>query len=169
MYIRDTYDDGLKFAEEVGRMTHLDPRSVVSGIVQSHGIYVFLRNPNISPEDFINSMITVCRLWEKSEDQGKKITLADKLQWVANNFDIVDTQIAYEVLIKTGWPVTENYPLTIFMLLRYWKNPLEGFFQLVNLGGDCDSTAAMYGALAVQKMVFFFQKAGLAYLREKKN
>lgn len=37
------YEEGLQFAEAVGKITHLDPRSVASGIVQAHAVYSVLQ------------------------------------------------------------------------------------------------------------------------------
>jgi ADP-ribosylglycohydrolase len=45
LYMQATgqYEEGLRFAERAGKMTHLDPRSVASGIVQAHAIFALLR------------------------------------------------------------------------------------------------------------------------------
>jgi len=45
----------------------------------------------------------------------------------------------------------ESYPFAIFMLQKYWENPLEGLIETVNFGGDCDTTGAIYGALSGAK------------------
>lgn len=137
-------DEGLNFTEQAGRMTHLDPRSIASGIVQAHAVYVLLQG--VSRNEFVDSVVTVARQREKSKEQGKKVTLLERLQWVANNRDI-DDEAAYKQL-GTGWAVTRNYPFTLFMFQKYWNNPVEGLLKTVNSGGDCDSTGAMFGALA---------------------
>src|SRR5205085_1828519 len=110
MYMHATgrYEEGLRFAEEAGRMTHLDPRSIASGVVQAHAVFALLSGT--SRKEFVDSVIEVARKWEKSREQGKKVTLEERLQWVADNRD-VDDEAAYQQL-GTGWAVTRNYPFT---------------------------------------------------------
>ncbi len=144
MHATGQYDDGLEFAEQVGRMTHLDPRSIVSGVVQAHAIHALLNGS--SRNEFVDSIVRVAQEREKSREEGKKVTLLERLKWVADNRDAAD-EIAF-LELGTGWAVTRNYPFTIFMFQKYWDNPVEGLLKTVNSGGDCDSTGAMYGALA---------------------
>jgi ADP-ribosyl-[dinitrogen reductase] hydrolase len=153
MYMHATgkYEEGLQFAEQVGRMTHLDPRSIVSGIMQAHGIYALLHGA--SRDEFLNSTLEVCKQWEKSKDQGKKVTVEERFQWVVDNKD-VDEETAYQT-IGIGWPVTKNYPFTLFMFQKYWDNAQIGLLKTVNFGGDCDSTGAIYGNLAGAKNGMF--------------
>lgn len=154
MYMHATgkYDEGLQFAEDLGKMTHLDPRSIASGVVQAHAIYALL--DTVSRTGFMDSVIDVCSAWEKSKEQGKKVTLLDRLQWVGQNRDVHE-ETAYQK-IGIGWPVTKNYPFTLFMFQKYWDDPEEGLLRTVNYGGDCDSTAAIFGALAGAKNGIFF-------------
>lgn len=144
LYMQATgqYEEGLRFAEQAGKMTHLDPRSVASGIVQAHAIFVLLNGT--TRRAFLASLIEVCQHWETSVQQRKKITLAERLQWVAEHGN-TDLETAYQVL-GPGWPVTRNYPFALFLFQHYWDDPITGLLATVNAGGDCDSTAALYGA-----------------------
>lgn len=157
MYMHATgrYQEGLKFAEEVGKMTHLDPRSIVSGVVQAHATYALLSGSDRN--QFLNSSLEICKEWEKSKEQGKSVTLAERLQWVVENKDS-DEEEAYQQL-GAGWSVTRNYPFTIFMIQKYWDAPLEGLLRVANAGGDCDSTAAMFGVLAGAKNGMIFPES----------
>jgi len=96
----------------------------------------------------------VCRRWETSVQQGKNITLAERLQWVVEHRN-ADLETAYHVL-GPGWAVTRNYPFALFLFQYYWDDPITGLLTTVNAGGDCDSTAALYGAWcgAVHGLIF---------------
>ncbi len=53
----EKYDEGIVFAELVGKMTHLDPRSIAGGIVQAHAVYALLQNQ--TREQFLNGIVEV--------------------------------------------------------------------------------------------------------------
>ncbi len=52
MHATDNYKQGLEFARLVGQITHLDPRSIASGVVQAHAIYSALKES--TREEFVN-------------------------------------------------------------------------------------------------------------------
>ncbi len=161
MYAKGNYREGLAFAERVGQMTHLDGRSVASGVVQAHAIYALLYN--LEKDEFLDSVVNVAKRFEYSKEQGKKVLLADRLAWVLANRDAEEEE-AYSEL-GTGWAVTRNYPFTIFMFQKYWGNPVEGMLRTINFGGDCDSTASIYGALAGAKNGMVFPQAWINILQ----
>jgi ADP-ribosyl-[dinitrogen reductase] hydrolase len=148
MHATGGYEAGLRQAESIGRLTHLDPRSVASGVVQAHAIYSLLEG--ISRDDFVESAYKVCKGHEKpltSEFRAQGAgTLASKLEWIAKNRD-ARVEEAYNH-IKCSDLVTESYPFALFMFQKYWDNPIEGLIETVNYGGDADTTGAMFGALA---------------------
>lgn len=167
MYMHATgeYEEGLEFAQAAGKMTHLDPRSIVAGIVQAQAIYSLLSGVGCS--DFLDSMVDICSKWERSTEQDKKVTLLKRLEWVSHNKD-QDSEAAYGEL-GPGWSVTKNYPFTLFMFQKYWDDPIEGLKKLVNYGGDCDSTGAMYGALAGAKHGMIFPKPWVRILENRQE
>lgn len=165
MHATDKYSEGLKFAELAGKMTHLDPRSVVSGVIQAHAVYSILSGANRN--EFLDSAIDVCKKWEKSTKQGKKVTLLGRLKWISGNRD-VDEESAYAEL-GVSWPVTRNYPFTLYMFQKYWDKPIEGLLKVVNAGGDCDSTAAMYGVLAGARHGMIFNESWVSMLEGKQE
>lgn len=87
LYMKATgqYEEGLHFAEMAGKMTHLDPRSVASGIIQAHAIFVLLNG--ITRRAFLASLVETCQRWETSAQQGRKMTLAERLRWVMEHSD----------------------------------------------------------------------------------
>src|SRR3989344_6059303 len=52
MDLTGLYDYGMHFGELVGKMTHLDPRSIASGVLQAHTIFALLHD--ISRDDFVS-------------------------------------------------------------------------------------------------------------------
>ena len=150
LYIHATedYRIGLAFAKSVGKITHLDPRSVVSGVVQAHAVYAALTG--ISRQEFVDMLPIVGERHEeaataecKAVDQG---TLTTRLQWIRENKD-ANADTAYRILNNRS-SVLQSYPFALFMFQRHWDDPVNGLLETVNWGGDCDTTGAMYGALA---------------------
>lgn len=154
MYIHATRKEraGLLFAYDVGRMTHLDPRSLASGVVQAAAISALLKN--VSRREFVRTIVRTCKEWEGPlgpayiwHHQG---TLAERLLWIENHTD-VSSQEAYERLGNSS-VVYRSYPFSLFMFQKYGfsapEQAREGLLETVNFGGDCDTTGAIYGALA---------------------
>jgi poly(ADP-ribose) glycohydrolase ARH3 len=138
----------LNFAEQIGRITHLDPRSVVSGVIQTQAIYNLLED--MDREEFLDSIIETCKKYEKPLDERftwhKMGNILSRLEWIKDNEHASDEE-AYEKLGVSS-AVYKSYPFALFMFQKYWNNPLKGLIETVNYGGDCDTTGAMYGALA---------------------
>ena len=141
----------LLSAGQIGRITHLDPRSIASGVVQAHAIYALLNG--VSRQEFLDSLAGTCARWEKPATPefqlAKSGSLTSRISWIRNNKDAT-TEAAYGRIGSTS-VVMESYPFAIFMLQKYWENPLEGLIETVNFGGDCDTTGAIYGALSGAK------------------
>ncbi|HLD07364.1 MAG TPA: ADP-ribosylglycohydrolase family protein [Candidatus Nanoarchaeia archaeon] len=144
----DAYAPGLEFARQIGRMTHLDERSVAGGVVQAHAVYHALQG--VSREEFIDSLVSVSRIYEEPLRQDavahERGTLTEKLAWIGKNRDIMPDD-AHAYLGSSGLAV-EAYPFSLFMLQKFWDDPVTGLIETVNYGGDCDTTGAMFGALA---------------------
>ena len=147
MHASGDYKGGLDFAIAVAKMTHLDPRSIVSGVIQAHAIYDLLKGT--SRRGFVEGIVDVCKEYEVPLDSRFKLceagNLASRMEWIRDNMD-VDRELAFRKLGCTGL-VYESYPFALFMFQKYWDRPLEGLIETVNCGGDCDTTGAMYGAL----------------------
>lgn len=145
------YSDGLDFAKSVGQMTHKDPRSVASGVIQAHAAYSLLNG--ISRKAFLPSCLDIAKKFDFSKKEGKKTTLVDRIQTVYDNRDADDYDV-YK-MIGNGFAVTQSYPFALFMFHKYWDDPVEGILRTASMGGDADSTAAIYGALAGARGVKF--------------
>ncbi|MBI5398577.1 ADP-ribosylglycohydrolase family protein [Candidatus Woesearchaeota archaeon] len=150
MYMHATgkYDEGLRFAELVGRITHRDPRSVASGVVQAHAVYAALQG--LACSTFVDSVVNVCCRFENPLTTRftawKQGGLRRRLEWIKYNRN-VDPQVAHEHLGSSS-NVYQSYPFALFMFQKYWDDPINGLIETVNYGGDCDTTGAMFGALA---------------------
>ncbi len=161
------YEEGLQFAEAVGRITHLDPRSLASGVVQAHAVYTLLQD--VSREVFVQSLVDVCNKYEKPvtkefplHDKGN---LTSRVEWIAKHKNADDAE-AHKV-IGSSSNVFQSYPFALFMFQKYWNNPVGGLIETINYGGDCDTTGAMYGALAGAKNGMIFPSAWLDFLQNR--
>lgn len=143
----NAYEQGLRDAEDIGRITHLDPRSIVSGVVQAHAVYALITG--CSREVFVDSLMDVAKRWERPVSNeyplADKGSLTSRLEWIKEKRD-VDPDTAHRRL-QSSSDVISSYPFALFMFQRYWDDPLVGMVQTVNYGGDCDTTAAMFSAL----------------------
>ncbi|MDP3882349.1 MAG: ADP-ribosylglycohydrolase family protein [Nanoarchaeota archaeon] len=161
MYMHATgkYREGLEFAQKVGKITHLDPRSLVSGVMQAHAIYSILQGAD--RKQFLNGAYEVCRDWEGQlteeftwHKSGKMIA---RIDWILDNKDS-SVEEAFNYLGNSS-AVYKSYPFALFMFQRNYDNPesaKEMLLDTVNYGGDCDTTAAIAGTLlgARHGMVF---------------
>jgi ADP-ribosylglycohydrolase len=150
--------EGMRLAELAGKITHLDPRSVVSGVVQAYAVYALLQG--VSREDFVSSTAKAGRMYEKPVTNEFSLPeagdLTSRLDWIKENKD-ADVEEAFAHL-KSSSLVFESFPFTLFMFQKYWGKPVEGLIETVNYGGDCDTTGAIYGALCGAKNGMVFPK-----------
>lgn len=170
MHATGKYSEGLKVARLTGSSTHTDERAITAGIMQAYAIYTLLNN-KILKEQFIDSLIYLCEKEEKPLNNNAALAergnLTSRLKWIQDNADIEDEE-AYKYLGNSSL-VFEAYPFTIFMFQKYWDAPLEGLIEVVNWGGDCDTTGAMYGALAGAKNGMIFPEKWLEVLQNKER
>lgn len=136
-------------AKLLGKSTHLDPRSVVCGILQVAAIKRLFQDPPPKTQQFIKYLYDLCRAWEepltKDYTWYQKGNIADKIAWIGANTWVSEEE-AHDYLGSSS-AVYKAYPFVIWMLQKHWENPIAGLEELVNWGGDCDTTGAMYGAL----------------------
>lgn len=160
------YDYGMHFAELVGKMTHLDPRSIASGVLQAHAIFALLHN--ISRDDFVDMLPIICKKHENYLTQNFKGyelgNLTSRITWVTDNND-VSSEDAFEHL-KSSSNVISSYPFALFMFQKYWNEPITGLIETINYGGDCDTTGAIYGALCGAKNGMIFPEEWIKELKE---
>jgi ADP-ribosylglycohydrolase len=132
-------------AATIGRITHRDPRSVISGIVQTEAVYLALREND--RDRWLESLVEISRRNYICADGSftDRGMVSERLSWYARHHRLDDDEIIKE--LGTGSLVTESFPFTIAMVHQYWNRPFEGLIATVNAGGDCDTTGAMYGAI----------------------
>jgi ADP-ribosyl-[dinitrogen reductase] hydrolase len=156
------YTEGLYAAENIGRITHLDPRSVASGVVQAHATFALLQG--IRRKEFLGSLVYICTEYEKPVTKEftapEKGSLLLRLQWIRQNMD-ASLETAYRHLGNSGI-VLESYPFALFAFQKYWDYPKKGLLEAINYGGDCDTTGAIFGALSGARHGMWFPKEWLA-------
>lgn len=152
------YDTGLKFAKLIAKITHQDPRSIVSAVIQSHNVYTLLHNTD--RKTFIKSATRICKEHEEAVTEKypgwQEGSMHSRLKWIRENMDATVDE-AYTQL-KNSSKVYESLPFAMFMFQKYWDKPIEGLLETVNYGGDADTTGAIYGALAGAKHGMIFPK-----------
>ena len=148
MHATMNLEKGLHFAHLIGSITHRDPRSLASGVVQAYAVSSLLEG--IDRSSFLREITSLCTSVEQETpadyplaDRG---TLAECLEWISENCD-ASADEAHRHL-KSNSLVFCSYPFALFMFQKYWDEPVEGLIETVNYGGDCDTTGAMFGALA---------------------
>jgi ADP-ribosylglycohydrolase len=148
MHATGNVEEGKEMTRVIGLSTHQDERAIACGIVQANAVYKLLEGT--SREEFIEEMVSCCNKHEKPNMPGfpkyEKGTLLERLKWISQNKDVEPSE-AKRILGCSSLAI-EAYPFTLFMFQKYWDNPVEGLIETVNFGGDCDTTGAMYGALA---------------------
>jgi ADP-ribosyl-[dinitrogen reductase] hydrolase len=158
---------GEFFEEYLARITHLDPRSVVSSLVQSVAVQSLLRD--INKPDFLDLLVQVCKENEKPVSNEFLLheagSLTRRLEWIKQNTE-ASCEEAYKTLGNSSL-VFESYPFTLFMFQKYWAEPLEGLLETVNYGGDCDTTGAIFGTLAGAKNGMIFPEEWLQVLKSR--
>jgi ADP-ribosylglycohydrolase len=156
MHSTNTYEEGLRFAKEVGKITHLDPRSVAGGIMQAHAVFYILGRAK--KDMFLESLVEMSRSVEEQVTSNfsrwEDGSLTSRLRWVLENKD-ADVSDAYRLLGSSSL-VYSAQPFALFMFQKYWDEPLEGLLQTVNFGGDSDTTGTIFGALAGARHGAFF-------------
>jgi ADP-ribosylglycohydrolase len=139
---------GLFLADLVAQSTHLDPRSRVCAVIQTD-LIENLVNDELHREYLTNFCGAICDHWEEELTNEfkwyKKGNIADKIEWISlNRRATVEEAHAY---LGSSSAVYRAYPFVLWMLQKFWYSPVDGLIELVNCGGDCDTTGAMYGAL----------------------
>jgi ADP-ribosylglycohydrolase len=166
MNASNRYEEGLRDAELIGKITHRDPRSIAAGVIQAHAVYSLLNN--IDRDNFVDSLLKVCRKYEKPVGAGCSLqergNLLSRLVWINKNKDSSDKNAF--CMLGNRSPVFESYPFTLFMFQKYFNNPLEGLLETVNWGGDCDTTGAMFGALVGARHGMIFPAEWTSVLKD---
>lgn len=148
IHATDAYEQGLDFAADVGHITHLDPRSIVAGVLQAYAVSALIDSP--SKELFLDDLEFICERYEKPVTKenkwNKSGNILKRISWIKQNQDASTEQAYQELGVSSS--VYCSFPFALFMFQKYWDIPLEGLIETVNFGGDCDTTGAMYGALA---------------------
>jgi len=172
MAATDDYEGGLRHAQEIGYMTHHDPRSVISGMLQAFGVYKLLTRKNgYNRENFLADMFLLADTFEGKIPEGAALSnrggITERITWIMKHPD-AQNEDAHKELGSSSL-VFSSYPFTLFMFQKYWNKPLEGLIETVNFGGDCDTTGAMYGALAGALHGAFYPKEWLPVLEGRER
>ena len=146
-HVTGRYAAGMAFAALVGRMTHTDGRSIAAGVAQAHAVYALVHG--VGKETLLHDVARIARETEDIEGTVAGEMVGGRLLWVMRN-QHASVDEALSAIGNDGRSFS-SYPFTIFMLAKHWDTPLEGLIATVNAGGDADTNAAMYGALAAAR------------------
>lgn len=166
MGVTGRYNNGIDMTRLIGKSTHHDERAVTSGIVQAHAVYELLNNP--TKKEFLESLSKCSKLNERSQNYEAlmdKGNLTEKIKWIIENQEVSDEQALKH--LGNSCVAFESYPFTIFMFQKYWDKPIDGLIETVNYGGDCDTTGAIFGALAGAKNGMIFPDKWVNVLQNK--
>ena len=135
---------------DIAIMTHLDSRPIIAGIVQAILVAWGVLD---HPLDWERMMRMIQKLEDFFPNDGD--TLSSRLIHID-----LDRDLEYHAhIFRTGCYVLESYSFTIaaYLLYRNQSYPGETNFipddipewthQVINCGGDCDSTASMFAEL----------------------
>lgn len=162
MYATNFYQEGLESALKIGQMTHRYPPSLIAGVVQAHAVYLLL--DDVHKHDFLQLAIDISREYELQVPKGEK-QLSDIFTWIYRH-QKVNEEFAHNH-IKSSSHVLQSYPFAVFMFQKYWDDPLTGLRETVNFGGDCDTTGAIFGALAGARHGHFYPNTWVNQLQNK--
>lgn len=158
---------GTEDAKMISRITHLDPRSVASGVVQSHAVYALFQD--VTKKDVIDYLFRVSRENEATVTpqyvRHNRGTLTERLEWVRSNPNATMNQALERLGNRSD--VYQSYPFAIFGLMRFWNDPVEGMIELVNCGGDSDTIGAIYGSLVGSKDGMVFPEEWVQVLKNR--
>jgi poly(ADP-ribose) glycohydrolase ARH3 len=157
----------IDMARKIGLSTHKDERAITAGMAQASAIYALLKG-GLNRNMFLDAIWLMSKFYERPFNpkfSPEKGTLTDRLKWVKENKDVNDEK-AHEYL-KSSSNVLDSYPFTIFMFQKYFDDPINGLIETVNWGGDCDTTGAMFGALAGARHGMVFPKEWVDVLKYK--
>ena len=168
LYINATKPmNGLNFARQVGEITHQDPRSVVSGVIQAYAIDLLLQG--IGKDEFLSAIEAMSFANENQNLKGTMLqyqgSFSERMTQVKLNQNISD-DAAFDLFGASGTSYS-SHPFALFMFQKYWNDPIDGMLKLINFGGDCDTTGAMYGALAGAKNGMIFPKSWVNIIDNK--
>ncbi len=174
MHAAGKYGEGLKFARDVARMTHHDPRSIVSGMAQAHAIYHLLNNA--TRDEFIRGLMQVVDTEEWPVKDGvhtwaKKGSLLSRILWIVEHIGVTPDEA--HVHLGSSSAVYQSYPFALWMFQKYgFDTPgkaIEGMLDTINYGGDCDTTGAIYGTLCGARHGLVFPSSWAFVTRDLKK
>jgi len=128
--------------------THTHREAIDGAWIQAKAISVLLKSDpkTFNPRQFLEDILNCCKT-EKMKNQFKKIL---------QHYDANSTSESVLGSIMNSVPeiglffqirATQAVPLAIWALAKYYKDPEAGLVEVVSMGGDTDTVAAMSGAL----------------------
>jgi ADP-ribosyl-[dinitrogen reductase] hydrolase len=132
----------------IARMTHKDPRAIAAGCLQAWLVGKAIQGGVEGLKFALNLASYECWHYEISLGSVK-----EPLYNIISNedFGIKEASHLSDDMIRkrfgTSAFVNKSVPFTYAMVLKYINEPSEGLINIVNQGGDADTTGAMAGAL----------------------
>ncbi len=129
----------------ISRMTHGDSRAAIAAILQAQAVSIALSGGIFALRNFIlNSVIYTQQLENILGSKTPKIS--ESLNLGLENIEH-ESLIGLRNIIGNGCFVVESFPFSFISILKFYKNPINLLIDVVNAGGDADTTGALVGML----------------------
>ena len=135
-------------------ITHSHPTAIASAIAMSAGVAYCLGQDSASyvPDRFIEFVVTCIQGIEETDmperrPGGSRTTLAKRIEELPGLLRLPDSRAVYDYLYNGAF-VLESLPTAMYAFLRNHHDFEATLFAAVDAGYDCDTSAAMAGALA---------------------
>lgn len=132
----------------ISRMTHGDPRPAVAGIIQARAVAAAIRGgwEGLSLYLMMAAAVEAPALESVLGRGSDGPQISDQLRaaigsWSPASYDEVREKVG------AGCFVAQSYPFTLGGVWRFGADPENCLVEIVNQGGDADTTGAMAGAL----------------------
>lgn len=140
--------DATTAVVNISRMTHGDPRPAVAGIIQARAIAVGIREGWYGVVRYLSMSISEAASLEATLGRGRSgPQISEQLQKALGDPDVSTLDQVREVVGAKCF-VGESYPFTLGGICRHgWEGAEKCLVEIINQGGDADTTGAMAGAL----------------------
>ncbi len=127
------------------RMTHTDPRAEQGALIIARAAWLALRHPpgtSPDPLDWLASLLT------GTKDSGLRSALGVLSRHLAQGDSPAEAARGLGLRNGVGGYIYETVPMALYCWLRHPEDFRRAVEEVVLLGGDTDTTAAITGALA---------------------
>lgn len=131
-----------RFVQASTSLTHTDPKAFEGSKAITEYVHHFSQNPDLNPKDFLQGLAQSVQ----GEEFRERLTDLQRALEEGISAETFADQLGLEKGI-TGY-INHTVPIVLFCLLKFGANFEEGLREIVALGGDADTTGAIYGGAA---------------------